>query len=73
MTTPRSDGSTHRKRYGLGFWLHAATSAVILEGYDAGVSFRSTHDPLAERTVTVVSNTTNGAWPLVAQLHGLFD
>ena len=32
-------------RYGLGFWLHASSDVVMLDGYDAGVSFRSVHDP----------------------------
>jgi CubicO group peptidase (beta-lactamase class C family) len=73
MTASRSDVPHERKRYGLGFWLHAATSAVILEGYDAGVSFRSTHDPDTGRTITVIANTSDGAWPLVARLQGLFD
>jgi CubicO group peptidase (beta-lactamase class C family) len=73
MTAPRSDVPQERKRYGLGFWLHATTSAVILEGYDAGVSFRSTHDPVTGRTATVIANTSEGAWPLVARLQSLFD
>ena len=73
MTFPRSDPPGKPKRYGLGFWLHASTSAVILEGYDAGVSFRSTHDPGTGRTVTVIANTSQGAWPLVARLQRLFD
>jgi hypothetical protein len=46
---------------------------VILEGYDAGVSFRSTHDPVTGRTITVIANTSEGAWPLVARLQSLFD
>ncbi|MET0560847.1 MAG: serine hydrolase domain-containing protein, partial [Gaiellaceae bacterium] len=45
MTRPRSDSEDGR-RYGLGFWLHGTTDAVMLEGYDAGVSFRSLHDPV---------------------------
>jgi CubicO group peptidase (beta-lactamase class C family) len=73
MTTPRTDVPEKRKRYGLGFWLHATTSAVILEGYDAGVSFRSTHDPTSGRTITVIANTSEGAWPLVTRLQSLFD
>ena len=36
---------TESMRYGLGFWLHQSSAAVMLEGYDAGVSFRSVHDP----------------------------
>jgi len=67
MVRARSDAPAHSKRYGLGFWLHESTETVILEGYDAGVSFRSLHDPTADETRTVISNTTDGAWP-IAQL-----
>ena len=62
MVRPRSDAG--RKRYGLGFWLDGSSETVILEGMDAGVSFRSTGDPRSELTFTVVSNTTDGAWPV---------
>ena len=47
MVRPRSDVPDEEKRYGLGFWLHAARDVVMLEGYDAGVSFRSMHDPVS--------------------------
>jgi CubicO group peptidase (beta-lactamase class C family) len=56
------------ERYGLGFWLHESSDAVILEGSDAGVSFRSVHDPDAGTTHTVISNTTDGAWPIARLL-----
>jgi CubicO group peptidase (beta-lactamase class C family) len=59
-----SRGQAYSQRYGLGFWLHATTDAVELEGADAGVSFRSTHDPHSRLTHTVVSNTSEGAWPI---------
>jgi CubicO group peptidase (beta-lactamase class C family) len=68
MVRPRSDAPSESKRYGLGFWLHASTDAVILEGMDAGVSFRSVHDPGPDLTHTVVSNTTDGAWPVARLL-----
>jgi CubicO group peptidase (beta-lactamase class C family) len=64
----RSDVPQESKRYGLGFWLHASSNVVMLEGSDAGVSFRSTHDPGPHSTCTVISNTTEGAWPLVELL-----
>jgi hypothetical protein len=54
-------------RYGLGFWLHTSSDVAMLEGYDAGVLFRSVHDPARRITHTVISNTSEGAWPL-AQL-----
>jgi len=65
---PRSEVPEESRRYGLGFWLHGSREAVILEGYDAGVSFRSVHDPSARVTFTVVSNTSEGAWPLARYL-----
>jgi len=64
MVRRRSDASGQARRYGLGFWLHESQDTVILEGYDAGVSFRSTHDPHADLTMTVISNWTDGAWPI---------
>lgn len=68
MLRPRSDVPEEGRRYGLGFWLHGARDAVILEGYDAGVSFRTVHDRSGRTTFTVVSNWTDGAWPLVRRL-----
>src|SRR4029079_1443712 len=59
MTRPRSDTGEGGKRYGLGFWLHPTSDAVILEGMDAGVSFRSVHDPGRRLTHTVCSNSTD--------------
>jgi CubicO group peptidase (beta-lactamase class C family) len=64
MVRPRSDWPEEGKRYGLGFHLHASSDVVMLEGYDAGVSFRSSHDPASATTSTVLSNTTEGAWPI---------
>jgi CubicO group peptidase (beta-lactamase class C family) len=68
MVRPRSDVPSESRRYGLGFWLHASTEAVLLSGMDAGVSFRSVHDPGADLTHTVISNTTDGAWPVTRRL-----
>jgi CubicO group peptidase (beta-lactamase class C family) len=68
LVRPRSEVPRMRSRYGLGFWLDAVSDAVFLEGSDAGVSFRSVHDPAADRTYTVISNSSGGAWPLVRLL-----
>ena len=64
MVRPRSDVPRMSSRYGLGFWLHESSDVVALEGYDAGVSFRSEHDPSRRITHTVISNTSDGAWPI---------
>lgn len=54
----------HDRRYGLGFWLDP-DGVVALEGYDAGVSFYSDHDPRSGRTQAVISNWSEGAWPVI--------
>ncbi|MEZ0233657.1 MAG: serine hydrolase domain-containing protein, partial [Actinomycetota bacterium] len=71
MVRPRSDWPEESKRYGLGFHLHETTDVVWLEGSDAGVSFLSTHDPTRAITHTVISNLTDGAWPVVLRLDEL--
>jgi hypothetical protein len=71
MVRPRSDVPAESMRYGLGFWLGARDSTVILEGLDAGVSFRSVHDPGSALTHTVISNSSHGAWPIAERLDEL--
>jgi CubicO group peptidase (beta-lactamase class C family) len=73
MVAPRSDVPAEKLRYGLGFWLHPTTDQVIITGYDAGVSFLSAHDPTTTRTYTVMSNTSDGAWPMARLVRGLVD
>jgi CubicO group peptidase (beta-lactamase class C family) len=68
MVRPRSDVPRLSRRYGLGFWLGRSTDVVMLEGSDAGVSFRSVHDAEQTLTHTVMSNTSDGAWPMTRLL-----
>lgn len=68
MVHPRSELPSGSMRYGLGFWLHPSRNAVMLEGSDAGVSFRTVHARSAGLTHTVLSNTTEGAWPIARHL-----
>ena len=65
MTMPRSEPPDDDRRYGLGFWLPAGGDAIQLEGYDAGISFLSTCRPSTGAVTTVISNWTDGAWPIV--------
>jgi len=67
MVRPRSEEADGGRSYGLGFWL-PRDGSIELEGYDAGVSFRSAHHRESAHTWTVVSNTSEGAWPLVRAL-----
>ena len=69
MVRPRSDVPSLARRYGLGFWLGGSTDVVMLEGSDAGVSFRSVHDAEQTLTHTVMSNTSDGAWPMTRLLE----
>ena len=71
MVHPRSNSPAESKRYGLGFWLGGHSDTVILEGYDAGVSFRSVHDAKTTLTYTVISNSSDGAWPVTQRLDEL--
>jgi CubicO group peptidase (beta-lactamase class C family) len=73
LLRPRSDVPSNSMRYGLGFWLHASKDTVVLEGCDAGVSFRTERDPAADVTWTVISNTSDGAWPIARHLMARFD
>ncbi len=71
MVRPHSDALPGPRRYGLGFWLNGTTDSVSLVGSDAGVSFRSVHDPRSTVTHTVLSNTSDGAWPITRGLDEL--
>jgi hypothetical protein len=68
MVGPRSDVPQEKMRYGRGFWLHRTSDAVVLVGYDAGVSFSTVHDPATAVTHTVLSNVSDGAWPIARYL-----
>jgi CubicO group peptidase (beta-lactamase class C family) len=72
MVRPHSEAPEgDDRRYGLGFWLHPSADIVIMEGMDAGTSFQSLHDPASGVTCTVISNTSEGAWPIAAYLEQL--
>jgi CubicO group peptidase (beta-lactamase class C family) len=70
---PRSTTASGRARYGLGFWLGAEDDRVELQGADAGVSVRTVHRPSTGTTWTVVSNTTDGAWPVARAVEAVVD
>jgi CubicO group peptidase (beta-lactamase class C family) len=73
MVRPRSDVPRKQRRYGLGFWLHETNDAVMLTGYDAGTTFKSAHNPGSGVTHTVISNTSEGAWPMIELLDELLS
>jgi CubicO group peptidase (beta-lactamase class C family) len=69
MVRPHNDVPGEPMRCGLGFFLHESRDQVMLMGQDAGVSFMSVHDPAPGLTYTVISNTADGAWPVVKHLR----
>lgn len=73
LTRPRHDVPDEGLRYGMGFWLHATAPALVLEGYDAGASFRSTHLVDSRTTVSVLGNSSEGAWPVIGALAEAVD
>jgi len=64
MVRPRSDEPVEERRYGMRFWIRQDRDVPYLEGFDAGASFRSVHDPATGVTHTVIANTSEGAWPI---------
>jgi len=69
MIRPRSTDTSSGERFGLGFRLLPTRDVIALEGCDAGVSFRSDYDPVSGAEFVVLSNTAEGAWPLVKVLE----
>jgi CubicO group peptidase (beta-lactamase class C family) len=72
MVRPHSDWPEESRRYGLGFALHATGDGVWLDGHDAGVSMASYHQPSTSITYTVISNWSDGAWPIIKLLDDNF-
>ena len=68
LVETRSSTPSGDLRYGLGFWLRADRATVMLEGMDAGVSCRTAYDRPSGLVYTVISNTSSGAWPLLAHI-----
>ena len=73
MVRPRNDVPDEQLRCGLGFFLHESRDQAMLIGQDAGVSFMSVHDPAPGLTYTVISNTSDGAWPVLRPLRERFS
>ena len=57
------------QRYGYGFWLDDKLDHIKLVGMDAGVSFFSSTAPAKDESITIMSNTSTGAWPLVSLIR----
>ena len=71
LTTARSINCTPTLDYGLGFWVARDSGALMLQGYDPGVSACTVHLHKRQVTHTVLSNTTDGAWPISRRLDEL--
>lgn len=65
LTAPLTVVEEEEMRYGRGFWRGLHSDALILEGYDAGVSGRTWHDPATGITASVLANDSEGAWPVL--------
>ncbi|MET0734439.1 MAG: serine hydrolase domain-containing protein [Microbacterium sp.] len=62
MTSPRNVAEEEDLRYGLGLYLDKDGPGLILMGYDAGVSAWTRFDPETGLCVSMLSNTSEGAW-----------
>jgi CubicO group peptidase (beta-lactamase class C family) len=65
LVRPRQLVPEETARYGLGFWLDLDGRGYVLGGQDAGVSVYSRFEPESRTTVTIVSNDTEGALPVI--------
>jgi CubicO group peptidase (beta-lactamase class C family) len=72
MTTPHDDRPDADEKYGLGIWLRPESRTLAFEGYDAGVSFRSVDHTDRDLTYTVISNTSDGVWPITKHISTAF-
>jgi len=57
--------------YGHGLWIHNEAGRkpeVYITGSDAGVSFKSSVDRERDLQITVISNTSHGAWPVLKDI-----
>jgi CubicO group peptidase (beta-lactamase class C family) len=64
----------HSRYYGHGLWINENGRGgrnVYIRGGDAGVSFESSMNRANDLQVTVISNTTDGAWPVLQNLFYL--
>jgi CubicO group peptidase (beta-lactamase class C family) len=62
--------------YGHGIWIREEAGhnrEEYILGCDAGVSFTSRIDRVNERQVTVIANTTNGAWAMLKGIDALLN
>jgi CubicO group peptidase (beta-lactamase class C family) len=60
-----------RMYYGHGIWIHENESRnreEFITGCDAGVSFNSSVNRVNGLQITVISNTTDGAWPVLRDI-----
>ena len=73
LTAVRQILSVEQRQYGLGFWLAADGHIVMLEGMDAGVSCQTALDRRTGLICSILSNTSDGAWPLFARMHQFME
>ncbi len=69
MIRPRHDVPGENARSAMGFQVHPSAPLVIMEGYDAGVSFQSTHNTATKSTLSILGNSSEGAWPVMGALQ----
>lgn len=68
------EGEGPHKYYGHGVWISDKPGRgreEYIEGCDAGVSFRSGVNRETGMQISVISNTTEGAWPLLTEVDGI--
>jgi hypothetical protein len=67
----KAETEDEHTNYGYGLWIYEGKGRnreEYITGCDAGVSFKSSVNRVEELQVTVISNTTDGAWPILKDI-----
>jgi CubicO group peptidase (beta-lactamase class C family) len=73
LTAPLDLDTDDDLGYGHGFWLTPNGPAMVLVGFDAGISAQTWHNPADGTTVSVISNDTYGIWDVLEALDFTAD
>ena len=71
MVRARSDVPAESMRYGLGFWLGREATPSCSRATTPASRSGASHDPKSGVTHTVISNSSDGAWPITRRLDEL--
>lgn len=73
-THVKAESEGENEYYGYGIWIYKKDEKPVEEyivGSDPGISFKSTVIKEKDIMYTVISNTSDGAWPIISEIENL--